>query len=140
MIPNSGNTLGWTIPGLIKSSRLITSPKPGTGVLPLGVGVSLFVVLLDALAVVGGAAGDGAVELLVAFASTFGCSVVVSVVVGTGPIAVTGATWGTGAGVEGTIAVGLDGFRGLTGDTGLVAFVIDFTQLLDVVTQGCHTG
>ena len=37
----------------------------------------------------------------------------------------------------------LVGFAGLTGDTGLVTFVglvTDFTQVLDVVTQGCHTG
>ena len=39
--------------------------------------------------------------------------------------------------------VGLAGFRGLTGDTGLATFVglvIDFTQVFDVVAQGCHTG
>ena len=41
------------------------------------------------------------------------------------------------------VLVGLAGFSGLTGDTGLATFVglvIDFTQVLDVVTQGCHTG
>ena len=32
------------------------------------------------------------------------------------------------------------GFRGDTGDAGFVTLVIDFSQLLDVVTQGCHTG
>jgi hypothetical protein len=45
--------------------------------------------------------------------------------------------------VRAAVLVGLVGFNGLTGDTGLatlVGFVIDFTQLLDVVTQGCHTG
>ena len=44
------------------------------------------------------------------------------------------------------VEVGLVGLAGFTGDTGLtglvtfVGFVIDFTQVLDVVTQGCHTG
>jgi hypothetical protein len=43
----------------------------------------------------------------------------------------------------GDTGVAVVGFTGLTGDTGLVTFVglvTDFTQLLDVVTQGCHTG
>ena len=41
------------------------------------------------------------------------------------------------------VAVGLVGFTGLiglTGDDTFVGFVTDFTQLLDVVAQGCHTG
>ena len=45
--------------------------------------------------------------------------------------------------VRADVLVGLAGFSGLTGDTGLATFVglvIDFTQVLDVVTQGCHTG
>ena len=54
--------------------------------------------------------------------------------------------WVLGAVVWGTVAVGVgvvNTFVGLTGETGLVTlvgFVTDFTQLLDVVTQGCHTG
>ena len=45
--------------------------------------------------------------------------------------------------VRADVLVGLAGFSGLTGDTGLATFVglvIDFTQVFDVVTQGCHTG
>ncbi len=147
-MPNgtSGKTFGWTIPGLIKSSRLITSPKPGTVVLPLGVGaLSLFVVLV-ALAVVGGAAGDDAVELLVPFDSTF----VVSVVVGAVPGTVAGSARVVGADVKLCVAVapvtaGVEAdavtvFTGLIGLVGFVTFVIDLTQLFDVVTQGCQTG
>jgi hypothetical protein len=46
------------------------------------------------------------------------------------------------AGEDGVVRT-LVGFTGLTGETGLVTlvgFVTDFTQLFDVVTQGCHTG
>ena len=46
------------------------------------------------------------------------------------------------AGEDGVVRT-LVGFAGLTGDTGLVTFVglvIDFTQVFNVVTQGCHTG
>ena len=46
------------------------------------------------------------------------------------------------AGEDGVVRT-LAGFAGLTGDTGLVTFVglvIDFTQVFNVVTQGCHTG
>ena len=39
-----------------------------------------------------------------------------------------------------TTLVGFAGDTGLTGLVTLVGFVTDFTQLLDVVTQGCHTG
>jgi len=49
---------------------------------------------------------------------------------------------GAVAGEDGVVRT-LVGFAGLTGETGLVTlvgFVTDFTQLLDVVTQGCHTG
>ena len=144
----SGNRLGWTIPGLIKSSRLITSPKPGTTVLPLGIGASLGVVLLDALAVVGGVAGDCADAL--AFCSSLVSVFVVSVVVGTAPvIAVTGSAGVTGAGVilvtpalltAGVVACVATGLTGLIGLVGFVTFVIDLTQLFNVVTQGCHTG
>ena len=43
----------------------------------------------------------------------------------------------------GATAVTLVGFTGLIGLTGLATFVglvTDFTQLFDVVAQGCHTG
>lgn len=154
LIATSGNTFGWTIPGLIKSSRLITSPKPGTAVLPLGVGVSLFVVPLLALAVVGGAAGDDAVALL-GLLSAFGCCVSPALV-GAGDVgtelstvgaltpSIVGLVCTTGAvctvAVDVVVVVALVGLSGLTGDTGFVTLVIDFTQLLDVVTQGCHAG
>jgi hypothetical protein len=48
--------------------------------------------------------------------------------------AVTGEDWIVGADVLEA------GFNGLTGDIGLVGLLIDFLQVSDVVTQGCHTG
>jgi hypothetical protein len=48
--------------------------------------------------------------------------------------AVTGEDWIVGADVVEA------GFNGLTGDAGLVGLFIDFLQVSDVVTQGCHTG
>jgi hypothetical protein len=51
-----------------------------------------------------------------------------------GVCTVTGEDWVVGADV---VEVG---FNGLTGDTGLVGLFIDFLQVSDVVTQGCHTG
>jgi hypothetical protein len=48
--------------------------------------------------------------------------------------AVTGEDWIVGADV---VEAGLNG---LTGDIGLVGLFIDFLQVSDVVTQGCHTG
>ena len=53
---------------------------------------------------------------------------------GVGVGAVTGEDWIVGADV---VEVGLNG---LTGDIGLVGLFIDFLQVSDVVTQGCHTG
>ena len=55
-----------------------------------------------------------------------------------------GASVGVGAvtgedGVVGADVVEL-GLRGDTGDTGLVGLLIDFLQVSDVVTQGCHAG
>jgi hypothetical protein len=47
---------------------------------------------------------------------------------------VTGEDWIVGADM---LEAGL---KGLTGDTGLVGLFIDFLQVSDVVTQGCHTG
>ena len=51
-----------------------------------------------------------------------------------GVCTVTGEDW-----VVGTDVVEL-GLRGDTGDAGLVGLSIDFLQVFDVVTQGCHTG
>jgi pheromone shutdown protein TraB len=48
-----------------------------------------------------------------------------------------------GAGAELTACVVADAvavFTGLIGDVGFVGLSIDFLQLFDVVTQGCHTG
>ena len=53
---------------------------------------------------------------------------------GVGVGAVAGEDWIVGADV---VELGL---RGDTGDAGFVGLSIDFLQLLDVVTQGCHTG
>lgn len=101
--------------------------------------------MLVALAVVGGAAGDWAVELL-----AFGSAFVVSVVVGADPGTVAGSADIDGAGVKlcdavtlvaaGVVADAVAVFTGLIGLVGFVTLVIDFTQLFDVVTQGCHTG
>ena len=48
--------------------------------------------------------------------------------------AVTGEDWIVGADVFEA------GLSGLTGDAGLVGLFIDFLQVSDVVTQGCHVG
>jgi hypothetical protein len=51
-----------------------------------------------------------------------------------GVCTVTGEDWIVGADV---VEAGLNG---LTGDAGLVGLFIDFLQVSDVVTQGCHVG
>jgi hypothetical protein len=53
---------------------------------------------------------------------------------GVGVGAVTGEDWIVGADM---LEAGL---KGLTGDAGFVGLFIDFLQVSDVVTQGCHTG
>lgn len=64
--------------------------------------------------------------------------VVVTDVVGSCEVVVVGATEGvTAVAVVGVTAVGLLGLIGLVG---FVGFDTDLTQLLVVVTQGCHTG
>lgn len=72
-----------------------------------------------------------------------------SVFVSTGAVSVGVVTeFGTGVGVGAVTGedwiVGADmvelGFNGLTGDAGFVGLFIDFLQVSDVVTQGCHTG
>jgi hypothetical protein len=112
-------------------------------------------VVLDAPAVVGGAAGDGAVEPLGPLVSSVDFSVSFALVgavdvgaelsaVGALAPSIAGFVCTTGAvctvAVDVVVAAALVGLTGLTGDTGFVTFVIDFTQLFDVVTQGCHTG
>ena len=97
--------------------------------------------------VVGEAIVVGASVFVWLVVSVFVCALVPAVagsegVVGTDMLKVgvvgTLATLATGV-VTDVVAV-FTGDRGLTGDAGLVTLVIDFTQLLVVVTQGCHTG
>jgi hypothetical protein len=77
-------------------------------------------------------------EAVVVWASLVSVDDVVGVVskfgTGVGVGAVTGEDWIVGADMVEA------GFRGDTGDTGLVGLFIDFLQVSDVVTQGCHTG
>jgi hypothetical protein len=77
-------------------------------------------------------------EAVVVWASVFGGAVSIGVVsefgTGVGVGAVTGEDWIVGADM---VELGL---RGDTGDTGFVGLFIDFLQVSDVVTQGCHTG
>jgi hypothetical protein len=78
-------------------------------------------------------------ETVVVGASVFGVSVWVGSEFGAvfGVCTVTGEDWVVGADV---VELGLVGLRGDTGDAGLVGLSIDFLQVFDVVTQGCHTG
>ena len=43
-------------------------------------------------------------------------------------------------GIVADVVAVFTGDAGFIGDVMLVGFVIDFTQLSDVVAQGCHTG
>ena len=111
------------------------------------VGDVLDVGVLD---VVGEAVVVGASVFVWLVVSVFVCALVSAVagsegVVGTDmlEVGVVGALTTLAAGVvTDVVAVftGDAGFIGLIGDAGLVTLVIDFTQLSDVVTQGCHTG
>ena len=138
----SGNTLGCCSPGFRKSSNDNARPTDER-ILPLGGGdgdagvvdvvcKSVFVseALVGADSVVADEPAVGAslvsVNDVVGVASEFGTEF------GVGAIA--GEDWIVGADV---VEVGL---RGDTGDTGLVGLFIDFLQVSDVVTQGCHTG
>jgi hypothetical protein len=72
-----------------------------------------------------------------------GCGAEASGVGALDPSGTVGLCTGTGAAtgvVTGVVAGIAAWFTGLTGDVGFVTFVIDFTQLFDVVAQGCHTG
>jgi hypothetical protein len=113
---------GWTSPGFANSSN--DNARPTTDrVFPLGgdwdacvvevVGESIFVSVLVSVLAVG---------VVSEFGTVFGVG------------AVTGEDWIVGADV---VELGLSG---LTGDTGFVGLFIDFLQVSDVVTQGCHTG
>jgi hypothetical protein len=89
----------------------------------------------------GGGDGDACVVDVVC-ESVFVC-VCVSVLA-VGVVAEFGAEFGVGAVTGEDWIVGADvvevGLRGDTGDAGFVGLFIDFLQLSDVVTQGCHVG
>ena len=94
-------------------------------------------VSFDVVEVVGEAVVVGAsvfvsvlvVELSVGVATEFGAVF--------GVDTVTGEDWVVWTDV---LEVGLVGLAGFTGETGFVGLSIDFLQVFDVVTQGCHTG
>ena len=120
----SGNTLGCCSPGFRKSSNDNARPTDER-ILPLGGGdgdtcvvdvvcESVFVSVWDVSVL--------AVGVVSEFGTVFGVG------------AVTGEDWIVGADV---VEAGL---KGLTGDAGFVGLFIDFLQVSDVVTQGCHVG
>jgi hypothetical protein len=138
----SGNTFACVRPGFRNSSNdntrpttLRTFPFGGgdgdTGVVDV-VCESVFVseALVGADSVVADEPAVGAslvsVDDVVGVASEFGTEF--------GVCAVTGEDWIVGADM---LEAGL---KGLTGDAGLVGLFIDFLQVSDVVTQGCHVG
>jgi hypothetical protein len=114
----SGNTFACTNPGFTNSSNDNTRPTTDL-TLPFG-GGDWDAGVVDVVSVV------WVSVLAVGVVSEFGT------VFGVG--AVTGEDWIVGADVAEA------GFNGLTGDTGLVGLFIDFLQVSDVVTQGCHVG
>ena len=138
----SGNTLGCCSPGFTKSSNDNTRPTDER-TFPLGGGdgdacvvdvvcESVFVseALVGADPVVADEPAVGAslvsVDEVVGVATEFGTELGVG--------AVTGEDWIVGADM---VEAGLNG---LTGDAGFVGLFIDFLQVFDVVTQGCHVG
>ena len=137
----SGNTLGCCNPGFRNSSNDNARPTELL-ILPLGGGdrvpdvvdvvcESVFVseALVGAASVVADppAVGASLVSVdVVGVVSKFGT--------GVGVGAVTGEDWIVGADM---VEAGL---RGDTGDAGFVGLFIDFLQVSDVVTQGCHVG
>ena len=137
----SGNTLGCCSPGFRKSSNDNARPTDER-ILPLGGGdgdtcvvdvvcESVFVseALVWAVPLVADAPAVGASLVsvdVVGVVSKFGT--------GVGVGAVTGEDWIVGADM---VEAGL---RGDTGDAGFVGLFIDFLQVSDVVTQGCHVG
>jgi hypothetical protein len=120
----SENTLGCCSPGFTNSSNDNARPTADL-TLPLG-----------------GGDGDTCVVNVVC-ESVFVCVWDVSVLA-VGVVSEFGAILGVGAVTGEDWIVGADvveaGLRGETGDTGLVGLFIDFLQVSDVVTQGCHCG
>jgi hypothetical protein len=138
----SGNTFACVRPGFRNSSNDNTRPTTDC-VFPFGAGVgdacvvdvvceSVFVseALVGADSVIADEPAVGA--SLVSVDDVVGVAAELGTEFGVG--AVTGEDWIVGADM---VEVGL---RGDTGDTGLVGLFIDFLQVSDVVTQGCHTG
>jgi hypothetical protein len=125
----SGNTLGCCNPGFRNSSNDNARPTELL-ILPLGGGDRV----PDVFDVVSEALVSWAVPL-VADASTVGASLV--------PVGAAGL-FGTGAlltaGVVTDVVAEFTGDRGLIGLAGFVGLFIDFLQVSDVVTQGCHVG
>ena len=137
----SGNTFACVSPGFRNSSNDNTRPTT-LRAFPFGGGdgdtcvvdvvcepVFVSEALVWAVPLVADASAVGAALVsvdVVGVVSEFGT--------GVGVGAVTGEDWIVGADV---VEVGL---RGDTGDAGFVGLFIDFLQVSDVVTQGCHTG
>jgi hypothetical protein len=120
----SGNTFACCSPGFTNSSNDNTRPTTDC-VFPLG-------------------AGDGDTCVV----EVVGEAVVVCVcdvsVLAVGVVSEFGAVLGVGAVTGEDGVVGADvveaGLNGLTGEAGFVGLFIDFLQVSDVVTQGCHVG
>ena len=120
----SGNTLGCCSPGFRKSSNDNARPTDER-ILPLGGGdgdTCVVDVVCESVVVCVWGVSVLAVGVVSEFGTVFGVG------------AVTGEDWIVGADV---VEAGLSG---LTGDAGFVGLLIDFLQVSDVVTQGCHVG
>ena len=115
----SGNTLGCCSPGFRKSSNDNARPTDER-ILPLG--------------------GDGDTCVVDVVCESVFVSVVWVSVLAVGVVSEFGTEFGVGAVTGEDWIVGADmveaGFRGDTGDAGLVGLFIDFLQVSDVVTQG----
>ena len=119
----SGNTLGCCSPGFRKSSNDNARPTDER-IFPLG--------------------GDGDTCVVDVVCESVFVSVVWVSVLAVGVVSEFGTVFGVGAVTGEDWIVGADvveaGFNGLTGDAGFVGLFIDFLQVSDVVTQGCHVG
>jgi hypothetical protein len=124
----SKNTFGCTNPGLRNSSNDNTRPTTDC-VFPRGIGWERGAFDVGVLDVVG--------ESVLVWVSVLAVGVVSELCTEFGVCTVTGEDWVAGADVVELGLVGLDGFAG---ETGFVGLLVDFLQLLDVVTQGCHVG
>ena len=123
----SENTFACCSPGFTNSSNDNTRPITDL-TLPLG-------------------GGDGDTCVVDVVCESVFVSVVVCVwvsVLAVGVVSELGTELGVGAVTGEDWIVGADvveaGLKGLTGDAGFVGLFIDFLQVSDVVTQGCHVG